>query len=79
MKKLKEPAVLNWDRIIHKNVRTSDGEQIGNVASEDADAIVVLADRSREYKIPKLHIAGFDGSQVYLDLPLGELAKYRFK
>ena len=28
---MSEPAVLDWDRIIHKNVRSSDGQDAGNV------------------------------------------------
>ena len=76
---MQEPAALDWDRIIHKNVRTSDLEQIGNIASEDGESIIILGDRSGEYKVPKSQVSEFDGSQVHLDLPMREMGKYIVK
>ena len=35
---MSEPAVLDWDRIIHKNVRSSDGQDAGNVDAIDGDS-----------------------------------------
>lgn len=72
-----EPAVLNWDRVIHKNARTKDGEPLGYIASEDRDFIVILSSGSREYKIPKPHVEAFDGAQVFLDLEFGEVSRFR--
>lgn len=74
---LPEPAVLNWDKIIHKNARTKDGEPLGYIASEDKDFILILASGSREYKIPNPHVEAFDGSQVFLDLEFGEVSRYK--
>ena len=34
---MSEPAVLDWDRIVHKNVRSSDGQDAGNVDAIDGD------------------------------------------
>lgn len=76
---MQKPAVIDWDRVIHKNVRTSDLEQIGNIGSEDGESIVILGDRSVQYKVPKSHVAEFDGSQVHLDLPMREMGKYIVK
>jgi hypothetical protein len=76
-KALHEPAVLNWDRVIHKNVRTKDGEPLGYIASEDQDFIVILSSGFREYKIPKPRVQAFDGSQVFLDLEFGEVGRYK--
>jgi hypothetical protein len=39
---MSEPAVLNWDRIVHKNVRSSDGQDAGNVDAIDGDSVVII-------------------------------------
>ena len=31
----------------------------------------------RQYEIPKSHVEGFDGSEVYLDIPYSEVSKYK--
>jgi hypothetical protein len=75
---MSEPAVLDWDRIVHKNVRSSDGQDAGNVDAVDADSVVVITDGARkEYKIPKSQVSGFNGAEVFLNLNFGELEKYR--
>lgn len=74
---MQEPAVLKWDKVIHKGARTEDGEPIGYIAAEGGDSFIVLSSRFREYQIPKSHVKAFDGSQVYLDFPSGELDMYR--
>jgi hypothetical protein len=71
-----EPAVLDWDRVIHKGVRTKDGRPFGNIASEEPDSIVVLGARSKVYKIPKANVVSFDGSRVLVDIQAQELASY---
>lgn len=63
--------------MIHKGARTEDGEPIGYIAAEGGDSFIVLSSRFREYQIPKSHVKAFDGSQVYLDFPSGELDMYR--
>jgi len=74
---LPEPAVLNWDRVVHKNVRTKEGEPLGYIASEDQGFILILGSGFREYKIPKPHVESFDGSQVFLDLQFGDTSRYK--
>jgi hypothetical protein len=76
-KALPEPAVLNWNSVIHKNVRTKEGEPLGYIASEDNAFILILSPGSREYRIPKPHVEAFDGSQVFLDLEFGEVGRYK--
>ena len=69
------PAVLQWDKVIHKSARTKDGEPVGYIAAEDQNAIIVLSGHFREYLIPKSRVIAFDdGSQVYLDFPSTELS-----
>jgi hypothetical protein len=77
VKKLEEPAILQWDRVIHKSARTEDGQQVGYIAADDDESIIVLASGFREYNIPKSHVKAFDGSRVDLDFPSIELEQYR--
>lgn len=75
---MSEPAVLDWDRIVHKNVRSSDGQDAGNIDAVDADSIVIITDGARgEYKISKTQVDGFNGAEVFLKLSLGDLEKYK--
>ena len=73
---LSEPAVLNWDSVIHKGVRTKDGKPLGYIAAEDEECIYVLSSKFREYRIPKSQIMEFDGSVVLLDLQFGKVGRY---
>ncbi|HEV8386570.1 MAG TPA: hypothetical protein VGQ03_03005 [Nitrososphaera sp.] len=75
--KFSEPAVLNWDSVIHKGVRTADGEPLGYIAADDEEAILVLSSRFREYRVPKTHVRSFDGSLVLLDIGFGRMEEYR--
>lgn len=61
---MEEPAILKWDRVIHKGARTQDGQPVGYIAADDEHP-VILASRFKEYNIPKLRVRAFDGSQVY--------------
>ena len=75
---MSEPPVLDWDRIVHKNVRSSDGQDAGNVDAVDADSIVIISEGARgEYKISKTQVDGYNGAEVFLKLSLGELEKYK--
>jgi hypothetical protein len=73
-----EPAVLNWDRIVHKNVRSSDGQDAGNVGAIHGDSIVIITEGARkEYKISKSHVDGYNGAEVFLKLTAAELERYK--
>jgi uncharacterized protein (TIGR02271 family) len=63
-------AVVNWDRIIHKNVRTLDNQGIGKVIAvpNDEDTIIISSQSGGEqYKIPKSSVSGFNGAEVLLN------------
>jgi uncharacterized protein (TIGR02271 family) len=63
-------AVVNWDRIIHKNVRTLDNQGIGKVIAlpNDEDTIIISSQSgSEQYKIPKSAVSGFNGAEVLLN------------
>ena len=38
-------AVVNWESIVHKNVRSKDGEGAGNVDAILGDIIVIMSCR----------------------------------
>lgn len=76
---LSEPAVLNWDSVIHKGVRTKDGKPLGYIAAEDEECIYVLSSKFREYRIPKSQVMEFDGSVVLLDLQFGKVGRYNIR
>jgi len=73
-----EPAVLDWDRIVHKNVRSKDRADVGNVDAVDKDSIVIITEGARgEYKIPKSEVDAFDGAEVFLKSTFSELRKFK--
>ena len=45
---MSEPVILHWERVIHKNVRSKDGYDIGNIISEVGDTMTVMQGASRE-------------------------------
>jgi hypothetical protein len=76
---MSEPAVLNWDRIIHKNVRSKEFEDVGNVFAIAGDEITIMGSKNREYNVPKSCVEGFNGSEVSLNISFSELRKYEVK
>ncbi|MDQ3885359.1 MAG: hypothetical protein M3239_07940 [Thermoproteota archaeon] len=74
---MSEPVIRRWERVIHKNVRSNDRIDIGNVISEAGDTFTVMQGASREYNIPKSVVEGFDGSELYLSIPYSEVQKYK--
>jgi hypothetical protein len=74
---MSEPVIRDWDRVIHKNVRSNDRVDIGNVISEAGDTFTVMQGASREYNIPKSAVEGFDGSELYLSIPYSEVQRYK--
>jgi uncharacterized protein (TIGR02271 family) len=62
--------VVNWDRMIHKNVRTMDNQGIGKVIAvpNDEDTIIISSQSGgKQYKIPKSAVFGFNGAEVLLN------------
>ncbi len=72
------PAVLDWDNIIHKNVRSKEGDPVGNIGGVTDNTIVILKGHGREFIVPKAHVEAYDGAELRLDLPYNELeASYK--
>jgi len=64
-------AVVNGDRIIHKNVRTLDNQDMGKVIAvpNDEDTIIISSQSGGEqYKIPRSFVSGFNGAEVLLNV-----------
>lgn len=72
-----DPVILNWDRIVHKNVRSKDMQDAGNIIAISGDTITILQGTKREYLVPKSHVEGFNGSEVFLDLSINDLERYK--
>jgi len=65
-----EGAVVNWDRIIHKNVRALDNQGMGKVIAvpNDEDTIIISSQSGGDqYKIPRSFVSGFNGAEVLLN------------
>jgi hypothetical protein len=62
---------------MHKNVRSKDGIDVGNIISESGDEFTVMQGASREYNLPKSCVEGFNGGEVYLNIPYAEVIKYK--
>jgi hypothetical protein len=74
---MSEPVILHWERVIHKNVWSRDGYDIGNIISEAGDTFTVMQGASREYKIPKSAVEGFNGSEFQLSMTYSEVRAYK--
>ena len=72
-----DPVILNWDRIVHKNVRSKDMQDVGTIIAILGDSITILQGTKREYQVPKSHVEGFNGSEVFLDLSINDLETYK--
>jgi hypothetical protein len=66
--------------IIHKNARTSDGGDAGNVIEVEEDTLTLDRGPRAEFVVPKSALEGFDGSELSLTISLKELNnQYRKK
>jgi hypothetical protein len=74
---MSEPVIQRWVRVIHKNVRSKDRVDIGNVISESGETFTVMQGASREYNIPKSAVEAFDGSELYISIPFSEVLRYK--
>jgi hypothetical protein len=74
---MSEPVIQRWVSVIHKNVRSKDRVDIGNVISESGETFTVMQGASREYNIPKSAVEAFDGSELYISIPFSEVLRYK--
>jgi len=74
-------SILGLDRIIGKNVKTVDYQNVGRVVTtlENDDAIIISSEGvhgSYDYRVPKNRVQGFDGPDLMLSISSTELADY---
>ncbi len=74
---MSDPVIVRWERVMHKNVRSRDGIDVGNIISEAGENFTIMQGASREYNVPKSCVEGFDGGEVFLNLSYSELMKYK--
>jgi RNase P/RNase MRP subunit p29 len=71
--------IENWEAIVHKNARTSDRGDAGNVIEIEENTITLERGSTTEYVIPKDKVEGFNGSEVTLSISYKELGQYKRK
>ena len=75
--KQQPPPVIDWDKVVNKNVRSKEGEPIGNIVAHMKDSLQIETTGSRgQYIMPKEQVEGFDGAEVTLNLTIKELAQF---
>ena len=45
---MSEGAVIDWESTIHKNVRSKDGQDAGNVDAIEGDIVVITSEGDRK-------------------------------
>jgi hypothetical protein len=71
-------SVENWESLVQKTVRSSEGNLIGDVDAVDENSILVSTEGGRtRYKIPKHIVQGFDGHQVSLNVQKTGLERFK--
>jgi hypothetical protein len=71
-------AILDWDRLRLKCVRTTDMGDFGNTIATDKDFITLVQGR-HEFKVPKSCVEGYNGSEVFLNIPSSEVYIFEVK
>jgi hypothetical protein len=66
--------IQNWDRLVLKGVRSSDNDDMGNIISIDKDSLFLMTGR-HIFKIPKSFVQGFNGSEVFLNVPSSDVLR----
>lgn len=70
--------MANWESVIHKIVRSNEGNLIGNVDAVDENSILVSSEGGRtRYKIPKHIVQGFDCHEVSLHIQKTKLERFK--
>ena len=74
---MSDEPVADWESIIHKNVRTSDGEGAGNVVAIDDEGLHIESAGDRVHAVvPKSAVSGFNGAEVLLNKTFAEVWQY---
>lgn len=68
-------SLYDLDRLVHKGVRTKDGNDLGNIIA--TDEVYITVQGRRIYKFPTQLIDLYNGSEVFLNITTDELPKYK--
>jgi uncharacterized protein (TIGR02271 family) len=74
--------VVDWDRIVHKNVRASDNEPVGKIIAlpDDRPTVIITSQGSHgEYEIPRSAVSGFNGAEVFLNIDKEQFESYKIE
>ena len=70
--------VLNWDKVVHKNVRCEDNQAVGNIVAVNIDHIIVTSEGGMSrYRIPKSFVESYNGAEVIVKLPKIALGAFK--
>ncbi|MEO9320620.1 MAG: DUF2171 domain-containing protein [Nitrososphaera sp.] len=77
---MSEP-IPNWEAIVHKNVRSRDGVDMGNVAEVDEKNLVIIQGvaSEKEYNVPHSAVEEFNGAEVRLNVPYSQVKQFLVK
>ena len=74
---MSDESVPDWNAVIHKNLRTSDGMPAENIVAIDEEGIhIESAGDTVHAVIPKSIVSGFNDAEVTLSKPFAELRQY---
>jgi hypothetical protein len=65
---------ISGKKMIHRKVKSFEGEDVGKIESISADYVEVKHDKTRFF-IPKLHIKDYDKDNLYILLSMDEIKK----
>ena len=58
--------VLNWDKVVHKNVRCEDNQSLGNIVTVNTDHIMVTSQGGMgRYRIRKSFVENMTGLKYF--------------
>ena len=72
-------AVVDWNAIFKKGVRTKDGKNAGIVVGVSDANIIIQKGVTREVILPKENVQGFDGHELFLNVTGEELKRHEIK
>jgi hypothetical protein len=74
---MSDKSVPDWNAVLYKNVRTSDGMPAENIVASDEEGIHIESAGDRVHAvIPKSIVSGFNDAEVTLSRPFAELRQY---
>ena len=68
--------IIHWDRLVHKNVRSKDLQDMGNVIAIDDQSVTMMQGR-HEFKMPISCMDDFNGSEVFLNITESDAQRYK--